>query len=106
MIYLTNTFSPLMLDEGVWASVKEIDIGDIPPVTSMTSAISHEVTASVISTILNGAVAFNRVNLKLIPGDVVFCVVPSFRAEVAREFTKEEVESAPIRTFRIECFRR
>lgn len=100
-IFLTNTFSPLMLSAGTTAEIAEIGLTEIPPVTEMVSAISHEVTSAVLSAVLGGEVKFNRTNLTLKSGDTVFCVCPSFRAEVAREFTREEVENAPIRAFRV-----
>jgi hypothetical protein len=65
------------------------------------SAVSHEVTASILSALLGFPVPFNRVNLLLGRGDVVYCLIPSFRAEVAREFTRKEIEDAGIRIFRI-----
>lgn len=100
MRYLTNTFSPLMLSsEAKFAEVTEIELCDVPAVADMTSAISHEVTAAVLSAILEEPVPFARVNISLKPGDSVYCLCPSFRAEVAREFTREEVESAPLRVF-------
>ena len=99
MSYLTNTFSPLMLSPGARAEVDEIDLNDVPAVSTLTSAISHEVTAAVLSAVLGETVPFARINLILQPGDVVYCVCPSFRADVAREFTRAEVESAPLRVF-------
>jgi hypothetical protein len=61
-----------------------------------TSAVSHEVTASVLAGLLGRAVAFARVNLALMPGDEIVMVCPKFRAEVAREFTRAEVECAGV----------
>ena len=99
MRFLTNTFSPLMLKVGTRAEVRECTLAEIP--ADIESAVGHEVTAKVISALLGQEVKFKRVNIALSAGDEVFCIAPNFRAEVAREFTKEEVEAAKFRCFHI-----
>ena len=37
---------------------------------------------------------FTRESVALRPGDQVVCILPNFRADVAREFTFEEVNAA------------
>jgi len=44
------------------------------------------------------------VSVKLTGGDVLFAVIPNFRASEAREFTYEEVKSAGFRSFKIETY--
>jgi len=103
MIYLTTTFSPAMLGK-VEATVKEISLDQVKEgleVLNWTSAVGHEATAEVLSVILNRKVEFNRANLTLEAGDRIFCVIPNFRANVAREFSREEVEAAGYRCFLI-----
>lgn len=102
--YLTNTFSPMMLGPGATGKVFEVtlprihdDVEDLKAV----SAISHEVTAKIVSALLDFEVPFNRVNLVLNPGDIVLCVIPNFRATEAREFTHDEVAAAGFRCFTI-----
>jgi len=105
MIYLTNTFSPLMLEKGARAEVAEMRLDQISvPFKEMSHAISHETTSKVFSTLLGEEINFNRVNLCLKSGDQVYCIIPSFRANEAREFTKEEIESSPIRVFYVYIF--
>lgn len=101
MHYCTSTFSPAMLGTGTEAKVIEIGINDIPPVSEMTSAVSHEITAGILSALLGEPVLFRRTNLVLEKGDHVYCIIPRFRATEAREFTREEVESAGFRCFLI-----
>jgi hypothetical protein len=95
-----------MLGKNVSARVREISLTDaVNQVTEETiSIVSHQVTASMLSAVVGRTVAFNRVNVVLRGGDsvIVFCV--NFRADVAREFTAEEVASAGIRCFRVECY--
>lgn len=100
-IYLTNTFSPAMLSRDGGATVQEINLAQAinEIANGYTSAISHEVTASVLSALIGQAVNFNRVNLNLNPGDRVVCIIPNFRASEAREFTLAEVEGAGYRCF-------
>ena len=103
--YLGNTFSPMMLGKGVKAEVVEVGLSEFPTYFSPSqSVISHEVTAAVISVILGQPVPFNRVNLTLEAGDRLYCIVPNFRATEAREFSREEVESAGYRAFLVKCY--
>lgn len=101
MTYLTNTFSPAMLGAGRGATLQEITLQEAREELSRgyTSAVSHEVTASVLSALLGEEVQFARVNLTLARLDRAVCIVPVFRASEAREFTREEVESAGYRCF-------
>lgn len=101
MRYLGNTFSPMMMGEKLFVvEVCEINLDDIPP--NLTSVVSHEVTAKVLSVLLDESVVFNRVNLALKQDDVLYCVIPNFRATKAREFTKKEVEKAGYRCFMVQ----
>ncbi|KXK11838.1 MAG: hypothetical protein UZ22_OP11002000238 [Microgenomates bacterium OLB23] len=101
--YIGNTFSPAMLKagEGCVAVVEEIDITAIPRaiLAECKSVVSHEVTAKILSAITGTEVSFNRVNIALTRGDVMYCIVPNFRANEAREFTEDEVRSSGFRAF-------
>lgn len=101
--YVGNTFSPLMLKKNHFAEVTEITLADARwmLLEGFRSCISHEVTAKVLAVVLHQEITFNRINVSLKAGDTLIAVIPSFRAEVAREFTEEEVLSAPLRCFRI-----
>jgi len=103
MRYLTTTFSPMMLGERVSGYVREISLAQARDILqdSFVSAVGHEVTAEILSALLDRQVEFNRINLVLQPGDEVLCIIPKFRAEQAREFTKEEVEAAGVRCFHV-----
>ncbi|MBI9082718.1 MAG: DUF1874 domain-containing protein [Desulfobacterales bacterium] len=102
--YLASTFSPMMLSSDVReTSIREIPLSSVPAVESMRSIVSHENTAAVLSMMLCEPVAFSRVNVELAPGDMLYCVVPYFRATEAREFTFDEVMSAGFRCFVVGC---
>lgn len=101
--YLTNTFSPAMVSRGGFSGrACTLDAARSALAGGYTSAVSHEVTAGVLSALLGARVDFARVNLALVPGDRVVCVVPRFRAEVAREFSREEVEAAGFSAYLVE----
>lgn len=102
MRYLTTTFSPAMLKYGI-AEVKEISLDEARDLLRFRweSAVGHEITSNVLSTLVGIHVPFARINLALVPGDDIICIIPNFRANEAREFTKEEIESAGYRSFYI-----
>jgi hypothetical protein len=101
--YLTTTFSPMMLGGGVAGYVREITLAQAKKILQdpFVSAVGHEVTAEVLSVLLDRQVEFNRLNLVLKSGDQLICIIPKFRAEQAREFTKDEVEAAGYRCFQV-----
>lgn len=105
MVYLTNTFSPKMLGKSTIAQVVEIGYHDALGAlrNGFTSAVSHEVTAKVLSALIGKEVAFNRMNVTLREGDVVVAIIPNFRADVAREFSREEIESAGVSYYLVTC---
>ena len=92
--YITNTFSPSMVARGDFFGV-QINLDQARRLANgAESAISHEISAPIVSALLQTVIPFNRVNLRLEPGDAVIAVIPKFRATVAREFTFEEVSKA------------
>jgi len=102
MKYLTNTFSPIMMAEDSSSSIVAFPAGDLPKLpTDVSSAVSHEVTAKILSALLGREVEFNRVNLILQRGDQVYAIIPGFRASETREFSREEVAGAGFRSFHI-----
>lgn len=105
MRYLVTAFSPSMLKSGagIEARVREITLTEAVALSNgATSAVGHEVTAQILTALLGRQVAFNRVNLTLSAGDELVVVIPNFRANEAREFTKQEVEAAGFRCFWVE----
>ncbi len=111
-IYLTNTFSPMMIapKNGNKAPVlfqgKEVSLSDIMRAFrqgDMISAVSHEATAEIFSMILGENIEFNRASLKLEKGDKLYVMIPNFRADKAREFTKAELSDADVRCFIVAC---
>ena len=106
MLYLLNTFSPMMMAEGtgIKTLVKEISIYEAMEnlEKGFTSGISHEITAKIISVLLMENISFDRKNIVLNRNDKAICIVPNFRADVAREFTWLEVTGAGYRCFKVD----
>jgi hypothetical protein len=101
MLYLTNTFSPMMLHKDSEAEVKEISLDSAKALLTdklFSSAVGHEVTAKILTTLIGKEVECRRVNLEIIAGRMV-CIIPNFRAAVAREFSFKEIADAGYRCF-------
>ena len=107
MQYLASTFSPMMLAEGSGESDASANVLPCPlsevvrNAPHLKSIVSHEVTASILSALLQSPVKFNRENVQLLADDLLWVVVPKFRASEAREFTHQEVKNAGFRCFYI-----
>jgi len=93
----------MMLGGGVAGYVREITLAQAQILLQdgFVSAVGHEVTAEVLSALLGRKVDFSRIPLALKAGDSLICIVPRFRAEVAREFSRDEVEAAGYRCFQV-----
>jgi len=109
--YLTNTFSPMMIGDDfqagrkLTARVRACSLDEIREnLEFTTSAISHDTTAAILSALLGKKIEFNRVNLKLGLYEIIYCIIPKFRADVAREFSREEVEAAGFDCFMVQIF--
>lgn len=98
-VFLGSTFSPMMLSHYGAAEIVEIGLDDIPP--GLPSVVGHEITAQVLSVLLEEPVEFNRQNVTLERGDVLFCIVPGFRTNESREFTRAEIVSTGFRCFQV-----
>ena len=103
MFYVASTFSPAMVEKFTPFFGEEVSLSEARGILDsrpeFVSAVSHEVTAPIVSALLQVEIPFNRVNLSLQWGDEVLCVIPKFRDTIAREFTFEEVSSAGYRIF-------
>lgn len=104
-LYLSNTFSPMMLGDSCKAEVKPCLIEEVKEnLCVLDSVISHEITAKIISSLLGEEIKFNRVDVTLESGSIMYALIPKFRASEAREFTQEEVEGAGYRCFKIKVW--
>jgi len=107
MRYLATTFSPSMLERGRKAEVAELSEEEFASVVrgllfeeEIIPAIGHENTARLLARRIHvERDLFSRIDLTLRAGDRLYCAVPQFRAQEAREFTGEEIEAAKFRFF-------
>jgi len=78
MIYLCNSFtlsmlSPSLLEGGVLVKASPISLGEVKALLQegFVSAVGHESTARVLSSLLGTDVPFNRVQISVEEGDVI-----------------------------------
>ena len=71
MLYLGNAFSLQMVSAPAEISVVPVSVDEVAT-ASWHSVIGHADTASVVSGLLGRPAAFNRVNVKLQIGDVLY----------------------------------
>ena len=95
MIYLTNTFTPIMAPHrpAKIRPMQEKEVRRRLAAGGWVSAISHQISADLLSAKFGSPVQFHRVNLDLVRGDQVIACCPLFRAEVAREYTMPELDA-------------
>lgn len=118
---LLNTFSPRMIQKGCTFVGKEISFQQLKKEVTdpwywkktdtspkrwltTTSAISHENTAGIISTLLECKIPFKRENVSLGHGDVAHVLIPNFRATEAREFSTEEILEAGMTCYKVRVY--
>lgn len=103
MQYVTTSFSPMMLKTGLSFVGQEVTIEKAKKLINedTTSAVSHENTAKLLSSLFGLTILFNRVKLVLEPGDIIICIIPNFRTDQSREFTEMEISEEKPRAFKI-----
>ena len=104
MTYLSTTFSPSMLREGV-AIIREVEEKDFKKFLQAShfhSIVGHKPTAEILSRRFGVEVPFNRESVSLVEGQKVLVAVPQIRFSEAREFSEKEVSEAPFRFFEVE----
>jgi hypothetical protein len=116
-LFLTTTFTPMMLTRAPWdlaekrghsVAIEEISLEDALFIIQteenreIVPAIGHETTSRMLETLTGLDNLFDRVNIDSIGGDSdddVLAIIPGFRAEESREYTREELEAAEFRCF-------
>ena len=107
--YITSTFSPLMVQRG-GAKIRECKKREVYRILLRTtpgeraaemweSAVSHKITARLISEKFNVQIPFNRVNLSVASNTRIIAICPIFRANIAREYTAKELKDVKWRYF-------
>ena len=72
-VYLSNAFSLSMISAPTTIKVLEANTENVKDIIKdgFVSAVGHETTAQAITSQLGVQVSFNRVSIKLVPGDVL-----------------------------------
>jgi PIN domain nuclease of toxin-antitoxin system len=66
------------------------------------SAVGHQSTAQILSEILDIPIPFNRIQIKLMPSDILIIFQILTRLEEGKVLTKEEISKLPFKFFLIE----
>jgi hypothetical protein len=99
-LYLSTAFSLSMLGEvpqqGLTLRVRPIHVGDVEGllrVHDFVSAVGHEATARILTLLLGIEVPFNRVAIRLVPGDHLIVFQLGVRLQEGQILSEEEVLS-------------
>lgn len=98
MTYITNAFSINMISSLDQAKIKFTKVMAVPSL--VVSAIGHPDTAAVVSADLGLTLPVNRVNITLIPGDVIY--VAQYIGPRLPEGAKLLPEGAKIEYYKVE----
>ncbi len=103
MKYLVTNFSPLMLDTGVQATIREVSLSEVQEaLPDLVLSFGHGSTAAE-TIILTKLFEHNipiAVNFTLKKGDEAFCVVPNLRGKAVWELSKQDAEKM-VRCFKV-----
>jgi len=113
MIYLCNSFtlsmlSPSLLEGGVLVKASPISLGEVKALLQegFVSAVGHESTARVLSSLLGTDVPFNRVQISVEEGDVIISFQFLVRLPEGKVLGDDEVlalyNEGKIKFFRVE----
>ena len=106
MLYVSNAFSLGMLQfSEVTLKVTEVSVQSVKELLqsqTFTSAVGHQGTADIVTSLLNVAVPMNRVSIKLQKGDTLVVFQLLTRVEEGRVLSKEELEKLPFKFFLVE----
>jgi hypothetical protein len=113
MIYLCNSFtlsmiSPSLLEGGVKINASPISLGEVKALLQQgfVSAVGHESTAKVLSSLLRIDVPFNRAQISIKEGDVIVSFQFLVRLPEGKVLGEDEVlalySEGNIKFFRVE----
>ncbi len=112
-VYLTNSFtlsmiSPTLLEGGAIIKASPISLGEVKALLKegFVSAVGHESTAKVLSSILGTYVPFNRAQISIKEGDVIISFQFLIRLPEGKVLGEDEVlalyQEGKIKFFRVE----
>lgn len=101
-LFLSSTFSPMMLKENHDAVIEELTREEVLALLrtrAFVSVVGHENTARLLTRLLGVEVLFNRQTIEIGDHDQLLCCIPTFRVDIAREFTDDEIKASTWRYF-------
>ncbi|MEM4557960.1 MAG: DUF1874 domain-containing protein [Desulfurococcaceae archaeon] len=105
MVYVVNSFSLGMLSHPqATLQVRELGLEEARSLIQggFVSAVGHQATAEILSTLLGANVPYNRVQVKLERGDKVLVFQLLTRLEEGRVLTREEISSLPFKFYLVD----
>ena len=105
MKYVSNSFSLSMLEWPADIRVQRASLDEVREglAEGFTSAVGHESTAALFSSLLRLEIPVNRVQIKLTNGDVLFVGQVLQRLPEGRVLSAEELAQLPIAWARVEA---
>jgi hypothetical protein len=104
-IYLSNAFSLSMLNlPEANLIVKEVPLEEVKETlknNTFVSAIGHQATAEILSTLLEIPVSMNRVSISLNKGDVLYVFQLLTRLQEGQILSTDEIRSLPFKFFKV-----
>lgn len=104
-IYLANAFSLGMLNTN-WAMlyVRELNVEEVKEYLQkgFTSVVGHESTARLLTQLLNIDVAFNRVEIRLNPGDIIIVFQLQTRLPEGAILSEEQLKAIKYKFYMIQ----
>jgi hypothetical protein len=92
-------------DKEVVLRIKEVskeEVKEILKREGFVSGIGHQSTAQILSELLDIPIPFNRIQIKLMPNDILIVFQILTRLEEGKILTKEEISKLPFKFFLIE----
>jgi D-ribose pyranose/furanose isomerase RbsD len=86
-------------------SVKEVPAEEVKETlknNSFTSAVGHQTTSEVLSTLLEIPISTNRISVSLEKGDVLYVFQLLKRIEEGKILSADEIKSLPYKFFKVE----
>jgi hypothetical protein len=94
--YLTNAFSPSMVNLPVDISFTSVDKNEFCEVIAngVFNAIGHQGTIDFLNMLCNSQLKINRVSIKATIGDILYIAILAFRLEEGKVLNTQEVQKA------------
>jgi hypothetical protein len=85
-------------------SIKEVAVEDVKEALkgSFESAVGHQSTAEILSTLLETSIPMNRISVSIEKGDVLYVFQLLKRIEEGKILSADEIKNLPYKFFKVE----